>query len=214
MTSQVQGLSRRQITAQETRENILDVATDEFSEKGLAGARIDEIAERTATSKRMIYYHFASKDGLYRAVLERAYDRIRQQEQAAQYETMPADQALRAIVGHTFDYHDEHPEFVRLVMNENVHHGAHISQIDSMKTRNRTVIESLGSILSKGAAQGLFRSGIDPLDLHMTISALCFYNVSNRHTFRHNFGVDFAEPQTRASRREQIIQCVLAWVRA
>ena len=99
-------------------------------------------------------------------------------------------------------------------MNENVHKGEHIAQIPDMQARNRTVIEALGAILKKGVEQGVFRDGIDPVDLHMTISALSFYNVSNRYTFRQNFGVDFAEPAQRARRRVQIIDCVLHWVKA
>lgn len=208
------GLSKRQLTALRTREDILEVAGHEFSEKGLAGARIDEIAEKTQTSKRMIYYHFGSKDGLYQAVLQRAYETIRNQEQAARFEDLSPEQALRAIIGHNFDYHFEHPDFVRLVMNENVHKGEHIAQIPGMQERNRTVIAALGAILKKGVDQGVFRDGIDPVDLHMTISALSFYNVSNRYTFRQNFGVDFAESAQKARRRVQIIDCVLRWVKA
>jgi AcrR family transcriptional regulator len=206
-------LSKRRLEAIETRENILEVATREFSEKGLAGARIDEIADRTASSKRMIYYYFGGKEELYRAVLERAYERIRAQEQEAHFETLAPDQALRAMIGHNFDYHFDHPEFVRLVMNENVHHGEHIAQIESLKHRNRSVIDQLGAILQKGAGMGLFRDGIDPIELHTTISALSFYNVSNRHTFLHNFAVDFGAPAVRAKRRDQIIDCVMGWVR-
>ncbi len=204
--------SKRAREAAETRDNILEVAAREFADKGLAGARIDEIADKTASSKRMIYYYFGGKDELYRAVLERAYDRIRAQEQDAHFENLPPDEALRAIIGHNFDYHFEHPEFVRLVMNENVHHGEHIAQIASMKDRNRTVIDALGAILEKGVAAGVFRAGIDPVDLHSMISALSFYSVSNRHTFLHNFGVDFANPVVRARRREMIMACVLRWV--
>jgi AcrR family transcriptional regulator len=205
-------LSKRQINALETRENILTVAYAEFAEKGLAGARIDEIADKTETSKRMIYYHFGSKDGLYQAVLERAYERIRTQEQTARFEDLPPDQALRAIVGHNVDYHLDNPEFVRLVMNENLHKGEHIAVIKDMQARNRTVIEQLRKILDNGAQQGLFRAGIDPVELHMTISALSFYNVSNQFTFRHNFGIDLSTSESRARRRAQIIDCVLTWV--
>jgi AcrR family transcriptional regulator len=211
VVEQVQ-VSKRSHEALETRENILVVATREFADKGLAGARIDEIAEKTQSSKRMIYYYFGGKDELYRAVLERAYQHIRAQEQAAHFEELQPDEALRAIIGHNFDYHFDHPEFVRLVMNENVHHGEHIAQIESMKERNRSVIDSLALILNKGEALGLFRSGVDPVDLHTTISALSFYNVSNRHTFLHNFGVDFTAPEVRARRRNQTIGCVLNWV--
>ena len=206
--------SKRSREATETREDILDVATREFADKGLAGARIDEIAEKTSSSKRMIYYYFGGKDELYRAVLEKAYARIRAQEQDAHFENLPPAEALRAIIGNNFDYHFAHPEFVRLVMNENVHHGEHIAQIASMKERNRSVIDALATILKKGEEQGVFRAGIDPVDLHSMISSLSFYNVSNRHTFQHNFGVDFADPAVGAKRREQTIDCILAWVSA
>lgn len=212
MTETAKSPTRREINGRETRNNIIEVAYREFAEKGLDGARIDEIAEKTATSKRMIYYHFGSKDGLYRAVLERAYERIRTQEQSARFEQLPPDQALRAIIGHNFDYHFEHPEFVRLVMNENVHNGDHIAMIEGMRPRNSTVIDTLRTIMARGVDQGLFREGLDPIDVHMTISALSFYNVSNQFTFKHNFGVDLATPAARARRREQIIECVLAWV--
>jgi AcrR family transcriptional regulator len=199
--------------ADETRNNILEVAAREFADKGLAGARIDEIAEKTASSKRMIYYYFGGKDELYRAVLERSYGQIRAREDDANFETLPADQALIAQIEHTFDYHVEHPEFVRLVMNENIHHGAHIGHVEGLKERNKSVIESLKAIIDKGVAAGIFRAGIDPVDLHMSISALCFYNVSNRYTFASNFGVDMSSAKSLKKRRAQITEIVLAWVR-
>jgi AcrR family transcriptional regulator len=203
----------RQQDAEETRNNILEVAAREFADKGLAGARIDEIAEKTASSKRMIYYYFGGKDELYRAVLERSYGQIRAREDDANFETLPADKALIAQIEHTFDYHVEHPEFVRLVMNENIHHGAHIGHIDGLKERNKSVIASLKAIIDKGAKDKVFRAGIDPVDLHMSISALCFYNVSNRYTFASNFGVDMSSAKSLKNRRAQITEIILAWVR-
>ncbi len=198
--------------AEETRNNILEVAAREFADKGLAGARIDEIAEKTASSKRMIYYYFGGKDELYRAVLERSYDQIRAREDEANFETLDAAKALAAHVEHSFDYHVDHPEFVRLVMNENIHHGNHIGHIEGLKERNNSVIASLQAIIDKGVADGTVRAGVDPVDLHMSISALCFYNVSNRYTFASNFGVDMASPKSLKKRRAQITEIVLAWV--
>lgn len=195
----------------ETRTNILEVAAREFADKGLSGARIDEIAEKTASSKRMIYYYFGGKDELYRAVLERSYSMIRAREAAADYDSLPADQALRAQIEHTFDYHAEHPEFVRLVMNENIHHGEHIGHVEGLKERNKSVIAALKAIIDRGVATGQFRP-VDPVELHMSISALCFYNVSNRYTFASNFDVDIAAPETQARRRVQVADIILAWV--
>jgi len=203
----------RQNDPDETRNNILEVAAREFADKGLAGARIDEIAEKTNSSKRMIYYYFGGKDELYRAVLERSYSQIRAREADSDFESLPADAALRAQIEHTFDYHVEHPEFVRLVMNENIHHGVHIGHIEGLKERNRSVIASLKAIIDKGVDSGLFRSGIDPVDLHMSISALCFYNVSNRYTFASNFDVDMGAEDIRQKRRTQVAEIILAWVK-
>jgi AcrR family transcriptional regulator len=199
---------------EQTRANILEVAAREFAEKGLAGARIDEIAEKTNSSKRMIYYYFGGKDELYRAVLERAYDSIRSSEDEARFETLPPDEALKALIGQTFDYHAKNPDFVRLVMNENIHHGEHVAQIEGLKARNRSVIASLKSILESGAKEGFFRKGIDPVELHMSISALCFYNVSNRYTFRNNFGVDMGAPKTMNRRRDQVAEIIMAWLKS
>jgi AcrR family transcriptional regulator len=199
----------RNTEAERARLNILDVAAQEFADKGLAGARVDEIAEKINSSKRMIYYYFGGKEQLYRAVLEQAYAKIRARETAANYEAMRADEALRQYVGHTFDYHAAHPEFVRLVMNENIHFGAHIGAVPGIKERNHSVIATLQTIIDKGVKEGRFRAGLDPVELHMLVSSLCFYNVSNRYTFAANFGVDMGAPKIARRRREVVIEMIL-----
>jgi AcrR family transcriptional regulator len=213
VTVQQSKASLRAALAENTRANIIDVATREFSDKGFAGARIDEIAEKTNSSKRMIYYYFGGKEGLYQAVLEQSYAGIREREQAQNFDAMTAEEAMRALIVHTFDYHMAHPEFVRLVMNENILHGAHIEAVSGIKNRNRSVVNALQRMLDKGIEEGVFREGVDPLDLHMTMSALCFFNVSNRYTLRAIFGVDTSVAKARTKRREQVVACVLSYVR-
>jgi AcrR family transcriptional regulator len=203
----------RHTEAEDARLNILEVAAQEFADKGLAGARVDEIAEKINSSKRMIYYYFGGKEQLYRAVLEQAYAKIRSLESAANYAAMNAEDALQQYVGHTFDYHAQHPEFVRLVMNENIHYGAHIGAVPGIKERNRSVIAAIQEIIDKGAREGHFRKGIDPIELHMLVSALCFYNVSNRYTFAANFGVDMGLPKVAKRRREIVIETILRFCR-
>jgi len=203
----------RYTEGEDARLNILEVAAKEFADKGLAGARVDEIAEKINSSKRMIYYYFGGKEQLYRAVLEQAYAQIRTRESAANYAAMNAEDALQEYVGHTFDYHAEHPEFVRLVMNENIHYGAHIGAVPGIKERNRSVIATLQNIIDKGTKEGRFRKGVDPVELHMLVSALCFYNVSNRYTFAANFGVDMGLPKVAKRRREIVIETILRFCR-
>jgi AcrR family transcriptional regulator len=198
--------------AETTRLNILEVATQEFADKGLAGARIDEIAEKTESSKRMIYYYFGGKDGLYRAVLERAYAGIRDREAEHNFDAMDAVTALRTLTKFTFDYHNQHPEFVRLVMNENILHGAHVSEVEGIKERSRRVLVTIKTILDRGIAEGVFRDGIDPLSLHLSMSAMSFYCVSNRYTMKANFGLDLGKRAARTTRCDQIVDFVLAAV--
>jgi AcrR family transcriptional regulator len=196
------------------RENILAAAIEEFAAKGLSGSRVDEIAERTHTVKRMIYYYFESKEGLYRAVLERCYDHIRMIESNLNLDSVPPNEALRQLVRTTFDYHDKHPDFVRLVMNENIHHGDHIGHLPNIKQRNRTVIAMLRQLIDRGVADGTFRRDLDPIQLHMSISALCFYNVSNRYTFSKIFEKDMTSPKAVAARRDIVVDMIERWCRA
>ncbi|MFN4117826.1 TetR/AcrR family transcriptional regulator [Acidovorax sp.] len=196
-----------------TMANILQVATAEFADKGLAGARIDEIAALTNTSKRMIYYYFGSKEGLYVAVLEEAYRRIRRIEAELHLEDLAPEQALRTLVGFTVDYQLANPDFIRLVMNENIHRGEFISQSTTIQELNIPVIHAVRDVYERGVAAGVFRPDVDPVDLHMSISALCFFNVSNRHTFGAIFKRSLDTPAATAQRRESIIEMIVRFLR-
>ena len=195
-----------------TRANIIEVATREFSEKGLSGARIDEIAELTHTSKRMIYYYFESKEALYRTVLQDCYRRMRTIESGLDLESRPPLEALAHLVRFTFDYQLAHVDFSRLVMVENIHHGEHIAQLPDIAEMNNPAINSLREICARGVREGVIRANVDPLDLHMSISALCFFNVGNRYTFSTIFKIDMAAPAATAARRESVTEMILRFV--
>ena len=191
-------------------EQIIDIATQEFVEKGLAGARIDEIAGKA--TKRKIYYYFGGKDELYRAVLERAYRRVRDSEGGVDIEQGSALEALRRLIEHDVRYHSQHPELVRLVMNENIHRAEHLKQIENMPEANRKVVAMLTRLIERGEAEGTFRTGIDPIKLHMNMTALSFYNVSNQFTFSHNFGLDMSSPEAVEQRAREVADIITAWV--
>ena len=193
-------------------DNIVDVATKEFADKGLSGARIDEIAALTHTSKRMIYYYFTSKEGLYVAVLEAAYRRIRSIEAGLNLDDLEPGAALRKLVGFTFDYQLANPDFIRLVMTENIHNGVFQAQSKTIQELNVTVINAVRSVYERGVKAGLFRRDLDPVELHMSISALCFFNVANRHTFALIFKRDMTDPQAMESRRKNIVDMVARFV--
>lgn len=200
--------------ADNTRAKILNVAIQEFSRHGLSGARIDEIAAETGANKGMIYYYFGSKDDLYVAALEESYRRFREIEHGFHLDDLAPVHALRQLVGSTFDYHAVHPEFIRMVMVENIHQGEHIRKIPELQAINRPAIGLLEQLCKRGVADGVFRADLDPVDLHMSISALSFYNVSNQYTFSFIFGRDLKSEAVHAARRESVIDMILRYVRA
>jgi AcrR family transcriptional regulator len=196
-----------------TMAGILEVATVEFGEKGLAGARIDEIAAATRTSKRMIYYYFGSKEGLYLAVLEDSYRRMRITEAELQLDSLAPEDALRRLVAFTFDHHQGNPGYIRLVMSENMERGAHMARSKTIQDVNVGAIDSVRKLYSRGVKAGVFRAGLDPVDIHASISALTFFNVSNQYTFGLIFKRDTQTTAALTARRDSIVEMVARFVR-
>jgi AcrR family transcriptional regulator len=196
-----------------TRENILKIASEEFVASGFSGARVDEIAERTKTSKRMIYYYFGSKEGLYLAVLEQAYTRIRALESSLHLEDMPPEEAMRKLVESTFDHDDANPDFVRLVSIENIHRAEHMKRSQILSQTNVAIIDIISQILKRGLAEGVFRRDVDAIDLHMMISAQCFFRVSNRHTFGAIFDRDLDDAELKNRHKAMISDAIIAFLK-
>jgi AcrR family transcriptional regulator len=196
-----------------TMANIMEVALGEFAEKGLAGARIDEIADATRTSKRMIYYYFGSKEGLYLKVLEESYRRMRQQEGELDLENLAPEAALRRLTEYTFDHHLNNEPYIRLVMSENMNRGQFLAQSPFIQDLNVPAISAIRQLYERGVAEGVFRPGLDPLDLHATISALSFFNVSNRHTFGLIFKRDLTSSEAVSQRRASVVETLVRLVR-
>jgi AcrR family transcriptional regulator len=192
--------------AARTRTEILDVATREFADRGYNGARVDEIATKTRTTKRMIYYYFGSKEQLYIAVLERVYQQIRTAEQALDVEGLDPVDAIRRIAELTFDHHQSHPDFIRLVSIENINRAEHMAKSPRFPGQNASVLSLIEQILARGRAQGRFRRGVDALDVHMLI------RVANRHTWRTIFGRDLTDPALRNRYRTMLGDLVVAYL--
>ena len=199
----------RQRDAEATREAILQVALEEFADKGLYGARVEEIAARTSTSKHMIYYYFASKDGLYSAVLEQAYRAFRTAERSTDYADFDPAEALEKLIGATFDSHIRNPHTIRILMSENLDRGRHVEKIQHGEQR-RLVLGTIQQILDRGVSAGRFHKDVDPQLIHLMISAYSFYFVSNRYTFGTVFNFDMADPAIIESSRKELIKTILA----
>lgn len=193
-------------------DDILQTAHEEFASKGYSGASINEIAEKIQTTKRMIYYHFADKESLYRAVLKAAYEEMRKGESQLQLEGLSPAAGLQRLVEFTFDHHWNSPDFIRLVMIENVHNAGHLAGVDDFERLNTPTLTKLAALLDRGADQGIFRKDISPVELHWHISAACFFNVANRATFSRAFGADNFTPQGQRRLRKQVTEAIVRLV--
>lgn len=189
--------------------DILRVAMGEFAKNGFSGARVDEIAAKTKTSKRMLYYYFGDKENLYRLTLEAAYSDVRQSEEELDLAGLPPADALRKLVMFTFDHHRKNSDFIRLVMIENIHHGEYLFQSEVIKKLNVGAIKKLEDICNRGTIEGVFRDNLDPLKLHWMISAFSFFNVSNQPTFTAIFGDALFEDTAQEQLRDQITDAIM-----
>jgi len=196
-----------------TRARILDAATVEFARHGLGGARVDRIARRAGANKRMLYYYFGSKEALFLAVLEASYAAIRSAERDLDLEHRDPREALKRLVEFTWRYYLEHPEFMTLLNSENLHKGRHVQRSARVRELHSPLVEMLGSILRRGARQGLFRTGVDPVQLYISIAGEGYFYLSNRYTLSRIFERDLMAPRALAGRARHITQTILNSVR-
>jgi len=196
-----------------TRGAILAAATQEFSTNGLTGARVDAIAQRARVNKRMIYHYFGDKDGLYLAVLEATYGSIRAAELDLHLTDRDPVDGMRELVLFTWRYFLAHPEFLSLLGTENLHKAAYLKRSKRIRELHSPLVGMLSALLARGAKARLFRGGVDPVELYITIAALGFFYLSNRHTLSTIFGRDLAAPKSIAAREQHIVDVVLNYLK-
>ena len=202
----------RQRDADRSQLGILVAARDEFAEHGLAGARVDRIAERAGLNKRLIYYYFGSKDELFLAVLENVYADIRAAEKELHLLDMPPPEAIRKLTEFTWNYYLDHPEFLTLLNSANLHQARHLERSKRVREMNSPLIQTLGDILERGRKDGILRGGIDPVQLYISIAGLAYFYLSNNHTLSAIFGRDLMTRKAHNERLSHMCDVILGYV--
>lgn len=203
---------KKQRDAEATKARILAAAKKEFAKSGLGGARVDVIAERAKANKRMIYHYFGNKEDLFQTVLEAAYVDIRTAEQKLELEHLPAREALEKLVRFTWAYYLKNPEFITLVNSENLHKGRHLKKSEMIDVISRRFVSMVGDLLDRGVQEGVFRPGIDPVQLNITIAAIGYYYLTNRFTGAIVYHRDLMAPEALDERLAFNIDTVLRLV--
>lgn len=198
--------------AERSRADILAAALQEFAAYGLGGARVERIAERAGLNKRLLYYYFGDKEALFRAVLEEAYQHIREAERALHLNDLEPADAVRRLTEFTWTYYLAHPEFLTLLNSENLHQARHIGGSERARALNSPLIDTLGLVLERGRVSGVFRGGVDPLQLYISIAGLAYFYLSNNHTLSAIFGRDLKSPKALNERLSHICDVILGYV--
>lgn len=196
-----------------TRGRILGAATAEFSAKGLAGARVDEIARRASVSKRMLYHYFGNKEALWLAVLEQAYLHIRSEERELDVQRLSPIQGMRRLIEFTLSYDAAHPEFISLLLSENLQRALYLRQSRKVRELHTSLLGVIEDLLERGCRAGVFRAGVDPAELYITIAALGFFYFSNIHTLSAIFGRDFTSAPAREQHLRHTVDVILGYLR-
>ncbi|MBI1942691.1 MAG: TetR family transcriptional regulator [Betaproteobacteria bacterium] len=198
---------------EKNRGRILGAAQEEFARFGLGGARVDRIAARAGANKRMLYYYFGSKDDLFLAVLEESYRSIREAERQLRLTDLDPREAMRRLVEFTWEYYLAHPEFLTLLNSENLHRGRHVKRSRRIIAMHSPFAAMIRQVLAHGARAGEFRRGVDPVQLYISIAALGYFYLSNRHTLSTIFERDLLAPRNRSARLRHMVDLVLGYLR-
>lgn len=199
---------------EQTFQRILNAATFEFADKGLSGARVDAIAERASVNKRMLYHYFGNKEALYVAVMEQAYESIRSAEEVLELETREPLDAIKELVRFTFNYFVEHPEFIRLLNNENLYNAQYIRRSPKIQELHFPLVDHIGAVLARGEAAGVIRRGVDPVQLYISIASLGYFYLSNAATLSAIFDRDTLGEEALATRLAHITDIIVDYLKS
>ncbi len=197
-----------------TKSDILVAAREEFCEFGLDGARVDRIAERASANKRLLYHYFGNKEALYEAVLIDAYREIREGEMKLHLGDLAPVAAMQRLVEFTFDHFRDNPWFIRLLATENILRAEYVRRVAEIPRMHSPIVDLLRSVLAAGQDEGLFRSGIDPVHLYISIAGVSYFYFSNIHTLSVIFRVPLHSKKEMAARRSHVVEVILGYLRA
>jgi TetR/AcrR family transcriptional regulator len=196
-----------------TQRKLLTAARREFAQNGLAGARVDEIAARAGVNKQLVYHYFGDKDALYLAVLEWVYEEIREQERKLNLEGLPPERAIRKLIESSFDHLAAHPDFIVLLNDENRGGARHVRGSKRLAAMHSPLVSMISKILGDGVRSGIFRRGINPVHLYISIAGLSYFFFSNAPTLSAIFGKDLSSATAKRARRRHVVDLVMQSLR-
>ncbi|OJW69128.1 MAG: hypothetical protein BGO57_00995 [Sphingomonadales bacterium 63-6] len=202
----------RKRDAQRTRSRIYQAARQEFGRHGYSGARIERIVRQSGCNIRLIYYHFGSKAALYRTIVEDTYADLRKQEAAIDLEQGQPWECLERLLDFTMRYFADHPDVEGIIRSENDAGGRVVASSESIAQAGQLLMARLATVIERGQQASLFREGIVPADLYLTITALCRFHLANSYTMSAILNRDLQDAQWREGWREHVHELIRRYV--
>ena len=192
-----------------TKQNLLTAGTRLFASHGYHGVAVDEIVAAAGCNKRMMYHYFGDKEGLYAAVLQAVYARLERVEMQPMPEDATTADVVREIMARYFDFLSHDPEFVNLLLWENLNQGRILARHPHLLTK-APAIAKLREVLEAAKRRGQIGDVGDVRHLLILMIGMCFIYFSNRHTLRQGIGLDLDRPSVRAEGLRTAQQMFLA----
>lgn len=203
--------SKRPRDSEKSREDILNAAEQEFADKGIYGARVDEIAAKANINKRMIYEYFGNKEELYKAVLAKSYSRLGQKEFLLLSEDIGTVEAIKRIIVLYFEFLRDNPTYVNLIQWENLNRGHYIQEIDFSNIKSPS-FSKFKDIINKGKEEGTIRKEVDTDQFLLSLLTFTFSYFSNRYTLTKLLGVSMEDELNIKKRIDHVTEMFLAYL--
>lgn len=204
---------KQQRNAEQTKERILNCAMGEFAKKGFDGARLDAIVKKAGVNINLVYHYFGSKEDLFLAVMEAAYTTMRAYHREMDIKDDDPAEAMRSLVRRTFRIFIDFPEIIGLLNSENVYEAKHIAKSEHIGELFNPLLSAIGEVLDRGVREGVFRSGVDPKELFISINGEGYFYLSNRYTLGFILHEDLLDKTRLAQREEHIVEVILSYLR-
>lgn len=204
----------RKRDSERTKRDILAAAMNEFAEHGDTGARIDRIAEKADCNKALIYSYFGNKEQLFAVVLREAYIQIREGEKRLDLKALDPKEAIVRLLRFTAQHFHDNPWFIRLLNTENQRSGQTVRTMEGVSELNSHLVVMLADVVKRGEAEGVFRRGVDPVQLYLSIAGLFYFPLSNCFTLSVIFKQKIESDAWLRERMKHAEEMVLAYLTA
>jgi TetR/AcrR family transcriptional regulator len=198
---------------EKSRQHILKVSIRLFAKKGFAGVSVDEIVDTAGVNKRMVYHYFGCKEALYQAALADEYGKLEALEIKTLHPEEPIEKVVSDIVSAYFSFLQDNPDFVQLILQENLNQGLNLAKMDIPLSKS-PMLDLLIQAVNAGQKNGSVRQNIDPRFLLISLIGNCMIYCSNRFTLSRALEIDLSSPKVLSRAKNAVIEMLLNGIKA